>query len=156
MSPLDTGASRHYAGPDAPQVPPPVPVAMPELPPAEDLLATEEIPPASQRVVDSIEEAFDAWQPPVRGGGYTEQQLHELLFSAFKAGVAWHARSLTTAARATKPTDALEGTPESRTLVAALSFFIDQVLIHHPEEVQSGEWLTATDATALIDTLRRT
>jgi hypothetical protein len=40
-----------------------------------------------------------------------------------------------------------------RTMVAALSLFRDQVLAGHPEEVTSGEWLSAEEATTVISQL---
>lgn len=38
----------------------------------------------------------------------------------------------------------------ARTMITALAMFRDQVLVGDPEEVATGEWLSATDATALI------
>lgn len=42
-----------------------------------------------------------------------------------------------------------------RTIVAALSLFRDQVLAGEPEEVASGEWLSAADAGRVIDQLQQ-
>jgi hypothetical protein len=41
-----------------------------------------------------------------------------------------------------------------RTLVAALAHFRDQILLGTPEEVTSGEWLTAEEATTVIQQLQ--
>lgn len=41
----------------------------------------------------------------------------------------------------------------TRTIIAALDLFKDQVLAHEPEEVQSGEWCSAAEVDALITKL---
>lgn len=56
----------------------------------------------------------------------------------------------------TRAEPALEGTIQSRTIIAALTFFADQVLKAGPEEVITGEWLNATDTNTLIAELKHT
>jgi hypothetical protein len=41
----------------------------------------------------------------------------------------------------------------NRTIAAALALFRDQILSSHPEEVASGEWMSADEVSALIDQL---
>ena len=48
----------------------------------------------------------------------------------------------------------LEGSAESRTILAALQLFLDQVLRSAPEEVAEGEWLSAEETEALIRKLK--
>jgi len=43
---------------------------------------------------------------------------------------------------------------QMRTMIAALELFRDQVLIGNPEEVTTGEWLSAEDVTALVAVLK--
>lgn len=147
--PVEQG-SRNYRGPEAQAVPapPPMPAPMrpPAMPPAEEL-----DPMLTQPVVvghDDLVDAFYAWlkDTPVEPG------FESKLFEAFKAGVAWHAQRGMRSARAQAP---LEGTVESRTIVAALAYFRDQVLAHRPEEVATGEWLNATDVGFLIQAIQR-
>jgi hypothetical protein len=47
----------------------------------------------------------------------------------------------------------LVGTPESRTLAAALTYFLDHVLSESPEECEDGTWITPEQAKALIQQL---
>jgi hypothetical protein len=42
----------------------------------------------------------------------------------------------------------------NRTIIAALELFRDQILVGEPEEVRSGEWLSATQVTELLQQLR--
>jgi hypothetical protein len=53
------------------------------------------------------------------------------------------------------PDVAQAGTPESRTLAAALTYFRDHVLIENPEECQDGTWITAAQALDVIGRLER-
>lgn len=48
----------------------------------------------------------------------------------------------------------LLGTAKSRTLIAALIYFRDQVLQGQPEEIGTGEWLSATAVQEWIDVLK--
>jgi hypothetical protein len=87
-----------------------------------------------------------------------------LCFEAFTAGVKYIMASSSngrtpgfqpgnagsTPADATLP---LAGTPESRTLAAALTYFLDHVLSESPEECEDGTWITPEQAKALIQQL---
>jgi hypothetical protein len=42
-----------------------------------------------------------------------------------------------------------------RTVVAALALFRDQILAERPEEIAAGEWLSAEEATTVIDQLQQ-
>lgn len=48
----------------------------------------------------------------------------------------------------------LEGTPEARTIIAALELFRAQVLAEGPEEVGTGEWLGAGEIDRLIEDVK--
>lgn len=156
MSPVDGAATgRHYAGADAPSLPPPTPM----LPPAEELLPN----PAPGRSAlgqahdDAIADAFTAWLADLRGK--VDDGTERLLYAAFVAG-ATHAeqtalRSVRARSAERRPDAPLTGTAETRTLIAALELFIDQVLAFSPEEVGAGEWLSADDARAVVAALRR-
>jgi len=75
------------------------------------------------------------------------------LEEAFTAGYVEGIREARRAQRATAPSAPQPFTPElavNRTIVAALELFRDQVLAGTPEEVLSGEWLSAEQVTSLI------
>ena len=93
----------------------------------------------------SVSQLFFAWLQPLRGR--VDETTEALLFQAFKAGY-----ETGQGARQIAP---LEGTAESRTIVAALILFIDQVLQHQPDEVTSGEFLSATDTQKVIEKYRK-
>jgi hypothetical protein len=128
------GAGRpgRHIGTDAPPPPPPAtPRPTPE-PPAAPARPTPA--PGAERWLDhhpeaTLEEAFTA--------GYIE-------------GVRDARRAQLAAAPPQQP---IVFSPElviNRTLVAALTFFRDQVLAGNPDEVTDGEWLSAQQVTALI------
>jgi hypothetical protein len=95
-----------------------------------------------------VDTAFDQWFRPLANSvGAAEA---ELMRKAFAAG--WEMAAVTTPPA--PPVEVpLTGTPESRTLFSALAFFIDNVLESTPEEVISGEWLSADAARKLLATL---
>jgi hypothetical protein len=69
-----------------------------------------------------------------------------LVYQAFKAG--WEiAMSQQQVAASVSP---LTGTIQSRTIRAALEFFREQILTAQPEEVTTGEWLSADQVTELL------
>jgi hypothetical protein len=88
----------------------------------------------------------------VKGGGYTVPQLHALCLEAFELGAAILRDEI--GMPETPPPPVLEGSAESRTILAALQLFLDQVLRSDPEEVAEGEWLSAQDCEQLIRTLK--
>lgn len=53
-----------------------------------------------------------------------------------------------------EPESALPGTPQSRTILAALEYFVDQVLPMREEEIASGEWMTVDQVQDLIAQLK--
>jgi len=144
--PLDS-TTRHYVGPEQTTVPP-----MPSLPPAEEL-SGETI--TTITAPTDVLEGFNQWASSIVRR-HPEAAANSFLLMAFQAGVAFARQQIAASARAaTKPSDELEGTIESRTIIAALHFFKDQVLVHGPEEVSTGEWLHARDIDALIASLKR-
>ncbi len=111
---------------------------------------------------------FLLWLDTLRPRPTASEQAR--LFPAFIAG--WHARPQTWENEMTTdeeemvapyddpaPTAGdlpaeLEGTIQSRTLVAALTFFADQVLRQQPEETETGEWLKADQINQLIEDVK--
>jgi hypothetical protein len=53
------------------------------------------------------------------------------------------------------PVSALSTPTTWRTVIMALGLFRDNVLVSRPEEVVSGEWLTADEASQVIDELQQ-
>jgi hypothetical protein len=101
-------------------------------------------------VPTEVGQAFEAWFRPLVGQASTAEV--ELMRQAFEAG--WKMAAIATPAPTPpKAEEALIGTPETRTLRAALAFFIDNVLDANPEEVTSGEWLPAELARKLLTTI---
>ena len=107
-----------------------------------------------------ISTAFAVWwqqQPEVVR---SDAVLTDHLYRAFTAG--WQARrgtervampespSSTTVAPLMAQTD----TAQTRTIIAALTFFRDQVLKDAQEEIASGEWLSLAEVDALIQALK--
>lgn len=88
---------------------------------------------------------------------WAEFHPHASLAEAFVAGyllAQGHLRP-----RSAQPsTDARALAPHAkaqRTIIAALEIFRDQILSQDPEEVASGEWCSAAEVTALIESLQR-
>jgi len=108
-----------------------------------DRHAASPVPPSPDLV--ELNQLFFAWLQPLRGK--VDDTTEALLFQAFKAGY-----EVGQGARQIEP---LEGTAESRTIVAALTLFIDQVLQHNPDEVRSGEFLSAREAQQVIEKYRK-
>lgn len=93
-----------------------------------------------------VDQAFDQWFRPLANSvGVAEA---DLMRKAFTAGWAMATPDVSLVLpEVEKP---LTGTPESRTLKAALQLFIDNVLETNPEEVISGEWISADAARNLL------
>jgi len=79
------------------------------------------------------------------GEAWAEAHPHASLRDAFLAGYEAGVRT----ARLAAPAFAPEG-KVNRTIAAALALFRDQVLAGNPEEVQTGEWLSAAEVTQLL------
>lgn len=99
---------------------------------------------------------FEQWlntQPPMDTAG------QEIARRAFMAGMEYGAGRGKAPAPEPEPpwptAAELVGTPETRTVIAALELFIEQVLQHAPEETTSGEWLTAEEARKLITRIQK-
>jgi len=78
--------------------------------------------------------------------------IGELLWKAFRAGADW-GRSMGAQVQQLQPMQTLpppSGTKESRTLVAALEFFKEQILNAYPEEISTGEWCNINEVDQLI------
>lgn len=90
-----------------------------------------------------MDEAFLAWWRPLRGQYGPE--IEALVYEAFKAGFA--------ASRVKIQTETslpLTGTAESRTIVAALRLFLENVLPMASEEIAAGEYLSVEETERLI------
>ena len=72
---------------------------------------------------------------------------------AYRAGYLDGVRAARAAQAPPPETLAPEG-KVNRTLIAALAFFRDQILLGNPEEIQTGEWMSAQEVTQLIETLQ--
>lgn len=98
---------------------------------------------------------FDYWyarsRDRINAGTWTQPQLEDLCRSAFDAGWRAHQRIVLQAPPVMSDVRALApaGKP-TRTIIAALDLFKDQVLRHQPEEVASGEWCSAEEVDALL------
>lgn len=153
-------ASRHYRGPEAAAVPPPAPMpsfAQAAMPPAEELGYVAE-PFEPTRVEDEMRRdrphpdvAYAEWRATMKVGRL-QSDMEALLHAAFDAGMKWEREQALRGIRRTE--QPLEGTVESRTLVAALTFFRDQVLDAGPEEIRTGEWLNVADVDRLIRSIQ--
>ena len=101
----------------------------------------------------NIEQAFEQFLRAERIVNGTEQNVAR---RAFFAGVAYVRRH--TPAEPREPADPLPltGTKESRTIIAALKFFREQILSLTPEEVHTGEWLSASEVDAYLTHLEET
>ncbi len=153
MTPVEQ-SPRHYQGPEQPKAPP-----MPTMPPASELIMDppgdfDDAPPADDpgrpMAGDDIRGAFQSWSEAM-GCDHLLTSEVDRLRDAFEAGAQWQRDQMMPA----RPHDLpLEGTLESRTIVAALQLFREQVLVHNPEEVKTGEWLNARDVEVLIHGIR--
>jgi hypothetical protein len=103
-------------------------------------------PPPQQDEGEEQLGTFDSWA--LRHPQATLEQ-------AFTAGYIEGQRDARRAELARRPPEPTLD-PESktaRTIIAALHFFSEQVLVHAPEEVASGEWLSVAEVRALIQQL---
>lgn len=108
-------------------------------------------PPDPSTFQSPLMAAFAQWVTPYRASVTSE--MFTLLLYAFKAGVAFGMGQTDSIQGGAV---AMTGTAESRTVIAALRMFIEQILSQHPEECQSGEWISAEQAEAVIARLERT
>ena len=117
-------------------------------------------PPARSRLSEPLEasgapftgnlnEAFIHWRKTATLATGGLDGVEEALYVAFSAG---YQLALTTVVHAPP----LPGTAESRTIVAALRRFLEEVLPLATEEIASGEYLSVEQVEALIAKLERT
>ena len=98
--------------------------------------------------------AFGKWIQPLRGKVDATQEAY--LHAAFLAGVDFGYGYSNTepgpAPTSTPPPAAvpLQGTARTRTILAALRFFKEGMLAYTPEEIATGEWLSAAATAELI------
>lgn len=86
-------------------------------------------------------------------------QVDPSYLSAFKAGMEYqkHLQEPPQVADTSPvPILPLAGSITSRTLAAALGLFIDNILIHGPDEVKDGTWLSAEEARGVLAKLEET
>lgn len=81
---------------------------------------------------------------------WTVEHPEASLEEAFTAGFVEGVRQARQAERPAAPPELDPAYVVNRTLVAALALFRDQVLLANPEEVTTGEWLSAQQVTALM------
>lgn len=102
--------------------------------------------------------AFDAWWrvAPNYPSVLPTPALVDLAFLAFEAGMEY-GRGLNPLPLQDPPpspdTPLVPGDATSRTLAAALGMFIENILVHGPDEVQDGTWLSAEEARKVLETL---
>lgn len=96
----------------------------------------------------SVDVAYLQW---VKGlGRPMDPALNELVYDAFKTGFQI---GISHVAQQAVP---LSGTAESRTVVAALKLFLENILPTASEEIASGEFLSVEETVRLIAKLERT
>ena len=117
-------------------------------------------------VQTDISPAFTAWWRQQADAVRSDPNLTDQLYRAFTAG--WEARQgtegvaampqsapSTTVAPPMGQTGSEQArTVQTRTIIAALRFFSDQVLKEAQEEIASGEWLSRAEVDALIQDLK--
>ena len=107
----------------------------------------------SQAPTGDAESAFVEFVKTLPAG--LDRKIIGLLFQAFTAGATWGKSQAVSRVdqllvAAPTPVAGLTGTKEQRTLIAALNFFKEQLLINNPEEVRAGEWCSANEVDQLI------
>lgn len=155
--PVET-SGRHYQGPEQPKQPP-MPAHLLEPPSAPEMPSADELQGEIPDLRSPVALAFEAWFEQRQAADENPagvMKLGGLLEEAFLAG--WQAAGRVKVAdvRMRMAELPLEGTLESRTIIAALELFKSQVLVENPPEVQSGEWLNARDVDVLIQGIRAT
>lgn len=129
-------------------------VGVPPVRPARESVPEREAftpPPITPTYESPLMAAFAQWMSAAEGAITSE--VFVLVLSAFKAGVTFGMGQTDSIQGGAV---AMTGTAESRTVIAALRMFIEQILSQHPEECQSGEWMSAEQAEAVIARLERT
>ena len=106
----------------------------------------EPVTPA--RPTDTVDQAFVLWRKErhVEVSGDAAGLIYEAFAAGFQAGIGQVSQMATP----------LAGTAESRTVVAALRMFLENVLPTATEEIQAGEFLSIEATEALIQRLERT
>lgn len=128
-----------------------------QMPPASELFYEETAPEPS--AAGDIRAAFAAWFEQRQQDDENPDGVRKrgpLMEEAFNAGALWMRQQFESTGSLRKVTQELqlEGTVESRTIIAALELFKAQVLVENPPEVKSGEWLNARDVDVLITGIR--
>lgn len=120
------------------------PVARPDL--ARQLPSDPRESPALLRSRPSadLESAWIAWIRPFRGKWDSAQE--EIAYLAFQAGYLYASGQVV--AQTVNPP--LSGTAESRTLIAALRLYVENLAPISTEEIKSGELLSIAETEALI------
>lgn len=121
------------------------------LPPVPEL--TEVVFDSVTEVSQTLQAVFEQWWLASGSKKSKDRGLHldrADLFDAFVAGYQFAVNAV----KDRRPVPELEGTVEQRTILAALEFFIDQILVHGSEEIASGAWLDAEAARGLAARIR--
>jgi hypothetical protein len=96
-----------------------------------------------------VSRGFLEWVKPFRGK--FDSQTEGLLYAAYEAG--FIAATMQQNPQVGPP---LVGSAESRTIIAALKLFIEDILPTAGEEIASGEFLSIPEVEKLIERLERT
>jgi hypothetical protein len=107
-----------------------------------------------EAATDQVRLAFERWYTAAAQALDPDEPLNPatyrvFVWQAFQAGVHYVQQTVTAPAAPA----VLAGTVESRTVIAALSFFAEQILSMAPDEVKTGEWLDKAGVEQLIHTL---
>ena len=117
------------------------------VPPPAAPIAGAEIPAGHEPT--TVEAAYLRWLK-TNGMKQVDPVVNELLFDAFQAGFQV---GISQVAQQAVP---LSGTAETRTVIAALRLFLENILPTASEEIQSGEFLSIEETQRLIQRLERT
>ena len=141
--PLEQGCSSCHSGEPGSHVgvPPPAPKKMDDAATVGAKVFFADTPADS---------AYLAWSRETYSAGQYTDDVRQALYEAFKAGFQ---AGIGQVSQMATP---LAGTAESRTVVAALRMFLENVLPTATEEIQTGEFLSIEATEALIQRLERT
>lgn len=159
--PLEQGCTKCFSGQPGRKADVERQAAVPDLPLVDDAVVRGAAGgDLSERVQalqgqDARDAAFLAWFRPFRGKLGAEGE--QIIYAAFVAGAQWvEGRVVNGTTAGSGAADTLVGTAKERTIIAALRLFVEQILSQRPEEVATGEWLSAEETLAVVKEMERT